>query len=411
MLIVATVVVKAKCYEIADIASLVVNVVYTALLLLITVVCLLRTERLDLTKILDGIDSFKDALDFIGSLPRWIHFYNNLNVNVQTLHERRDRLHVRLDDMIMQVEDQEFQTGRRRKREVDNWISSAGTKCNELETLLLQDMLRETSYFWKFLYRAWLGNLVERLIREVDDLYCSGVFEEVLSPVRERVEFVETQLVGKAANENSRRIITWLRRNGATRIGVHGIKGIGKTVVMKNIHNQLLRYYEHVYFITVTEDQNEYDLQGAIAKDLGIDLKEEDLPKRAAFLHRALRQRNFVLILDGLKKYFSEDKVGIPLGAGTGKMIITSRSPDVCRKIGCQNNIIAIDPLPDDEALYLFKQVQQALELKPPIEKVAHRIVKQCMGVPLKIVEQATNLRGEDDIGAWENSLNEMLKG
>ncbi|XP_021726049.1 putative disease resistance protein At3g15700 [Chenopodium quinoa] len=385
------------------------NAVYTALLLLITVVCLLRAERLDLKKISDGIGSFKDALDFIGSLPWWIHFYNNLNANVQTLHERRDSLHVRLDDMIKQVEDKEFQTGRRRKREVDNWISSAGTKCNDVQTLLLQDMLRETNYFWKFLYRAWLGNLVERLIREVDDIYSLGVFEEVLSPVRERVEFVETLLVGKAANENRRRIVTWLR-NGVTKIGVHGIKGIGKTAVMKNIHNQLLGCYEHVYFITVPEDQNEYNLQAAIAKDLGIDLKEEDLPKRAAFLHRALRQRNFVLILDGLKKYLSEDKVGIPLGAGTGKMIITSRSPDVCRKIGCQNNIITIDPLPYDEALDLFNQVQQAFELKPPIEKVAQKIVEQCRGVPLKIVEQATNLRGEDDIDAWENCLNEMLK-
>lgn len=113
-----------------------------------------------------------------------------------------------------------------------------------------------------------------------------------------------TTLVGEAADENIRKIMTWLQ-NGVTKIGVHGIKGIGKTAVIMHIHNKLIKSCQHVYFVTVLEDQREYNLQGAIAKTLGIDLQEEDEPKRAAVLHRALRQRKFVLILDGLKKYIS----------------------------------------------------------------------------------------------------------
>lgn len=117
-----------------------------------------------------------------------------------------------------------------------------------------------------------------------------------------------------------------------------------------------------------------------------------------------------MLIFDGLTKYISEYKVGIPLGRETGKMIMTSRSLDVCRKSGCQNNMIAIDPLPLDEALKLFEtELQREFLHETPMKIVAMKIVEQCRGVPLKIVDKARDLIGEDDIKVWEKHLKDML--
>lgn len=273
-----------------------VNAISTVLLLLlIPAVCLLRTEHLNLTDIWEKINSSKDVLEFISRLPRWLQLYNNLKANVRKLREKTDMLQERLNDLRIRVENEEFRTGRRRKREVDNWLNYAGTKCGETHRLL-QAMARETNHFWKFLHQAWLGNLVERKIQEVNDLYNAGSFEVVLAPVRERADFVTTPLVGMAANENINRILAWLR-SGVTKIGVHGIKGIGKSVVMMHIHNQLSDYYDYVYYIPVPDDHNDKKLQKAIADALEIDLQEEDEAKRAVLLYRALQQRKFVLIL------------------------------------------------------------------------------------------------------------------
>ncbi|XP_021758750.1 probable disease resistance protein At4g14610 isoform X2 [Chenopodium quinoa] len=381
--------------------------VIASVLLVMIVARLLIRERVDWKRITNGMKPFTDELNFIYNVPGWILFYYNLNASMQTLEEKRDRLQERLSDQKMWIEDQEFQTGRRRTREADDWLASAGIKCAEVQKLL-QEMKRETCHL-KFLYEVWSENLVKRLIQEMDDLHSSGVFEEALSPVRERAEFVTTQLVGDAAKENIKKIMTLLQ-NGVTNIGVYGIEGVGKTAVMMNIYNQLLRSYDHVYFIEVPKDHRECTLQGAIAKVLGIDLQEKDVPKRAALLLGALRQRNFVLILDDLREPLSEDKIGIPLGVGIGRMIITSRSLDVCRRSGCQE-VVQMGLLSYDDGLNLFKQVQQAFKLKPPIENVAQRIVEQCRGLPLKIVDKATDLRGEADISIWENNLKEMLKG
>ncbi|KAL2944099.1 hypothetical protein RDABS01_032446 [Bienertia sinuspersici] len=335
---------------------------------------LLGRERLDLQRITNGIEFLNNALDFLGNLPRGFNFTT-----------------ISLPTYKYCVEEKEFRTARCRKHEVDNWLSNAETKCTELQALL-EGIERETNSFSKFLYQAWLGNQVERKIREVDEFYNTGVFEEVLSCDKEQVLLVTTPLVGDAADENISRIMTWLQ-SGITKIGVCGIKGIGKSELMKHIHNKLLRTrnYAHVIMITVNENHKEYELQGAIAGELGIDLEGTDGPRRTAFLYRALAQRKFVLILDG----------------GTGTIIITSRSYDVCRKTGCCNNVIAMEPLVDDEAFELFKQKVE-VELESSLGIVARLIVEQCKGVPLKIVDKANDLKGCDDISIWEETLNDL---
>ena len=138
----------------------------------------------------------------------------------------------------------------------------------------------------------------------MDELYNEGVFDEVLSDVRESVELVTTTLVGKAANESIHSILTWLD---------NGIKGIGKTLVLMHIYNQLLRNGVDVYMIQVPAQDSEYQLQEEIGNALGFKIQEKDRIRRAALLARKLQAKNFVLIFDGLKNYLSEDKVGIPL--------------------------------------------------------------------------------------------------
>lgn len=387
------------------------NAIATLLLLFITVVSLVGRERLDLQKIWEGVEPLKNVLEFIGNLPKWLNYYNNLNGNVLLLQDKRDRLQNRWSDVSIRVEyEEEHKMNKSRKKEVDNWLSSVVTKVNEVHTIL-DRIDRETNHFSQFLHRAWLGSHVERKIQEVDDLYESGVFEQVLSYAREPTKLVVTPLVGNAAKNNVEKILTWLE-NGVTKIGVHGIEGIGKTALIMHIHNELLKFGNlHVYMIKVPVNCTDSDLQGYIARELGWELQEEDEMKRAASLNKALRMKKFVLILDGLSKYFLEEKVGIPLNSISGKMVITSRTPDVCRKMGCQlQKTVEVDRLPIDDAMELFKQKLELDEpQEAPVEVVARKIVEQFNGVPRRIIDSAVHFRGVDDISVWERSLNEML--
>lgn len=107
------------------------------------------------------------------------------------------------------------------------------------------------------------------------------------------------------------------------KIGVCGMGGIGKTTIMKLIHNQLLKETEKfdiVIWITVSKEMNIIKLQNRIARAMNRTLHEdEDETIRAGMLYKMLARRGrYVLILDDLWDRLSLE-VGIPEPANGSK--------------------------------------------------------------------------------------------
>uniref|UniRef100_A0A5B7B173 Putative Disease resistance protein RPS2 n=1 Tax=Davidia involucrata TaxID=16924 RepID=A0A5B7B173_DAVIN len=178
---------------------------------------------------------------------------------------------------------------------------------------------------------------------------------------------------------------------------------------MWHIHDRLLENtatFDNVYWVTISQQLSIHDLQNDIAKEIGLDpLDEEDERKRAAKLSKALlRRKKCVLILDDLRIHFPPEKVGIPTQVNGCKLILTTRSLGVCRKMGRQETV-QVKPLTVEEAETLF---MENLGLNIPLAPEMKLIVKECDGLPLQIKNVAERLRGVDDINEWRNTLNEV---
>ncbi|GKV46884.1 hypothetical protein SLEP1_g53845 [Rubroshorea leprosula] len=89
------------------------------------------------------------------------------------------------------------------------------------------------------------------------------------------------------------------------------------------------------------------------------------------------------------------------------KIVITSRSIDVCNYLKCQ--VVKVPPLPEQESLNLFldKVGQDVLRI-PNLEKILKLMVAECAGLPLAIVVIAGSMRGVEDICEWRNALREL---
>ena len=101
------------------------------------------------------------------------------------------------------------------------------------------------------------------------------------------------------------------------KIGVYGMGGIGKTTVMKQINNCLLKEtdkFDNVIWVIVSKASNVFELQNDIARNLDLDLsKYEDVTLRAGKLNIALENRKrYVLILDDMCETFPLEDIGIP---------------------------------------------------------------------------------------------------
>ncbi|MFQ6656390.1 hypothetical protein Gotur_026511, partial [Gossypium turneri] len=89
-----------------------------------------------------------------------------------------------------------------------------------------------------------------------------------------------------------------------SKIGVWGMGGVGKTTIIKHIHNDILKQqrFERVILVTISKEFNVMKVQDNIASELEakeyLD-KEEDKLRRAAILSEKLKNAGeHVLILD-----------------------------------------------------------------------------------------------------------------
>ncbi|GLT41858.1 hypothetical protein SLA2020_158910 [Shorea laevis] len=199
-------------------------------------------------------------------------------------------------------------------------------------------------------------------------------------------------------------------------IGVCGLGGVGKTTIMKNINNELVRQtkFDKLIWVTISYPLDAIKLQENIARAIVVDDRQglpkgEDKERRAVALLSIMGRVRHVLILDDVWEKFSLNEVGIPEPTiqNGSKIVITSRSIDVCQRMGCE--IVKVEPLSFQESLNLFlDKVGHHIVEVPNLEGILKLIVNECGGLPLAIVVIAESMKGEDDVKVWNNALIEL---
>ncbi|XP_057948731.1 probable disease resistance protein At1g15890 [Malania oleifera] len=348
-------------------------------------------------------------MDILWSCTEGLGKYVNLDEKMQNLKWKLELLEVRAADKSIEVQNLEFQTGRKRKREVENWLRNVQSKKDEVRSI------EQEVHGSIFLSCIHLGNQIEKTTQEVEELLEQGKFAEGFTvDVHEPLELLTVKLVGQKAEESMKKVLACIMDDRVFSLGIYGMGGVGKTTLAMHIHNELLknpRSYDYVYWITVSQQFSIYKLQGDIAKELSLENlpSEENERKRAATLFRGLANRKkTVLILDDMWEHFTLEKVGIPIGPDGPKLILTTRSLSVCRQMGSQE-IIKVEPLSNDEAWELFMEKLKPYDtLSMDVKVAAMSLARECRGLPLGIITMARSMRGVDDIHEWRTAVKEL---
>ncbi|GMN65411.1 hypothetical protein TIFTF001_034479 [Ficus carica] len=354
------------------------------------------------------IEHAKKICEFLKLFPVWLNYIKEQDEKLKTLKRKLDTLCSLQEDVREELTAAEIQPGKKRKREVETWLKDVDAKKTDIRKI------EEEVRYKRYLQWPLLDSSIERNLQEVKDLHKKGKFSEglVLDVHSTSKEPLLTQkLVGRGSNLGE--ISKWLNDPSVSRIGVYGVKGVGKTALLTHIQNALAKNssFEHVYWVSVTDQPGIQKLQDTIARQIGLNLSdEEDKIIRASKLHNALTKRgNFVIILDGVGRLFI-DEVGIPNERKGCKLLLSTLSLRQCQRMNCQETH-EIKPLSHEQALELFKQkLSNRNSIGPEIEQIAQQIVEECKGLPLWILNVADRLRGVDDINEWSNALTEVTE-
>ncbi|KAK4254265.1 hypothetical protein QN277_009669 [Acacia crassicarpa] len=198
-------------------------------------------------------------------------------------------------------------------------------------------------------------------------------------------------------------------------IGLHGLGGTGKTTMAIEVGKQVAesKAFDKVVFSVVSKDANLKKIQGKIAKQLNLPLKEEtDESERAQELWKRIAGggEKVLLILDDVWEKLSLQAIGIPLGhhGKSCSMLLTTRDWKVCKDMGCHETI-ELEVLNEQDAVDLFlSYVGQSIDdSSNDFKNVALDIVKECGRLPVAIVAMARALNSRPLI-EWMHGLERL---
>ncbi|KAK3424065.1 hypothetical protein EUGRSUZ_F00839, partial [Eucalyptus grandis] len=260
----------------------------------------------------------------------------------------------------------------------------------------------------------------ERSNQAVVNNYCHWRFRKLSTTHatrrRKSSPLLTTKLVGEESKETVKKICDYLMEDEIVIIGIYGMGGVGKTAILMHIHNRVLDNptFNDVFWVTVPQEFSIYELQDEIANIVGLDnlSKVKDVKRRACVLNGHLKKKKrSILLLDGMWVHFEVEDVGIPIEQGGLKVVLTTRSLDVCHKMLCQKQV-KIKPLcwGDDPWNLFLEKLCFEKEITSEVEEIARSIVDECGGLPLCIIEIATHMRGVEKVHEWKGMLRKLTE-
>ncbi|PHU08432.1 hypothetical protein BC332_20292, partial [Capsicum chinense] len=351
------------------------------------------------------------------------------SINIENLKEEMEKVAKFRDDIKEKVEKAE-EEGYKPKSDVIKWIDDVHELSKEWESM--QESIEAAKTLSnkccpKFSLRSKIStqsqNIRNQLCKliEVGENFGSNL--EVENYQMKKVEFISgTSIEGQsAATRNLNELLRLLEDDEVSIIGVWGTGGVGKTTLVKNLNNELLKNVSSsklsfgvVVWVTVPKPPIDIrKIQAQIASRLNLQVDNEASVESIArkIYQRLKEEKSFLLILDDVWKGINLDDVGVPqpVVPARSKVIITTRSLEVCRQMRA-NVEMKVTTLNEDESWELFvKNAGDCANLEH-IQPLARDIASQCGGLPLAITVIAASMRGNTRVELWENALDSLRR-
>ncbi|KAI8001590.1 putative disease resistance protein [Camellia lanceoleosa] len=203
-------------------------------------------------------------------------------------------------------------------------------------------------------------------------------------------------------------------------IGIHGIGGVGKTTLVKEIGKKAKsdKLFDEVVMAVVSQNQGIEKIQDDIAGMLGFTslINQRSKTEREGMLCERLKDvKKILVILDDVWDKLDLAAVGIPFGNDYQgcKIIITTRREQVCNSMGMERlrtKIVHLGVLSEEDSWDLFKKNVGDVLDSDVLNVVANKVCKECGGLPIALVTVGSAMKGKDDPTLWDEAARELRK-
>ncbi|CAN6693449.1 unnamed protein product [Malus baccata var. baccata] len=340
--------------------------------------------------------------------------------HIQSLEDLVEKLETTKNDYQRSV-DAALMNGDEVRSEVQKWLKDAEKAIIDAKRLNNEAGEKKTCLGGCCPNLKWRYTLSKRAVNETEELNKikeEKRFETVSLQVRRPVEFESTMSTGdfeafEATRQAMDGVMKALKDDNITVIGVHGMRGIGKTTMVKHVGVQACKdkLFDHVIMAVISQNPNLVKIQQQLAEMLALNLNEQTEIARAARLkERIMRGKKILIILDDIWRTIDLSRIGIPdhceLQNCNSKVLLTTRIWNVCHAMKSQEKI-HLDILSEEDSWALFvKKANRSFE-STNLCDIARKVAREFGGLPIALIAVARAL-GDKDLEEWREAARRL---
>ena len=354
-----------------------------------------------------------------------------LRNEVQTLRAARNDRQITVDEATRK--------GDEIRPAVREWLNRVDLCTGEADVLMADDQNMSCLNGWcpNLISRYQLGREAYKKAQIIVGIQTDGNFPDGISyTVPPRSATFKGYECFQSRDSTLNDIMDALRDDKTKMIGVCGMGGLGKTMLVKKVAQQAKQQnlFTTDIFIDVSwtrdskkDEEGIAKIQQKIAEMLGYQFKGKDESTRADELKQRLQKKkepekenqpekekeqkkeNILIILDDIWKEINLEKVGIPFidDATICKLVLVSRDKNRLRKDMGAHKCFQIQHLQGEEAWHLLKNTAGDFVEGDQLRPIAIEVLDKCGGLPIAIVTIAKALKDET-VAVWKNALDEL---
>ena len=350
-----------------------------------------------------------------------------LRNQVQTLRTAKDDQQITVDEAKRK--------GDEIRPAVQDWLNRVDQITGEAEALMTDDQNMSCLNGWcpNLISRYQLGREAYKKAQVVVGIQTARNFPDGISyTVPPRSATFKGYECFQSRDSTLNDIMDALRDDKTKMIGVCGMGGLGKTMLVKQVAQQAKQQnlFTTYIFIDVSwtrdskkDEEGIAKIQQKTADMLGFQFKGKDESTRADELKQRLlkekepekekeqKKEKILIILDDIWKEIKLEKVGIPFKDDQTicKLVLVSRDANLLHKdmeVGAQE-CFQIQHLQGEEAWRLLKKIAGDAVEGDQLRPIAIKVLDECGGLPIAIVTIAKALKDET-VAVWKNALDEL---